>query len=125
LQWFADRSPLLANLLGRYQDENGIEPLNDIVELSDSETPPARPSYVPKPKDRPWPQDEIKTTKFTQEDCNNFIQYAAARPSGMEPTGTERAVEVWEAFAKKVSLLQVPHTPSLKIIFPIVSQSLG
>lgn len=104
LQWFADRSPLLAERLYNYQEENKIEPSYDLVEPSDSDTPPR---CVFNAAERARLGDEPKVTKFTREDWDSFIRFAAARPSGMEPTGLEKAADVWELLAKTVSFLNL------------------
>lgn len=95
------RSPLFADCWDKCRAE---EVPYDVVELSDSDTPPP-PSFASKSNEA-WAGGEVeksRTTAFTDVDWDNFIRYAAARPNGMEPTGSETAAGVWEAFASQVS----------------------
>ena len=55
---------------------------------------------------------------FTDRDWDDFIRYAAARPNGMEPIGSETSAQVWRVFADKVNIsvsfiLSVTHSLGL------------
>ncbi|CUA72356.1 hypothetical protein RSOLAG22IIIB_01023 [Rhizoctonia solani] len=105
LGWFAERAPLLAERLQNYAETLAHAP----IELSDSES--SSQSMIS--RSRPSIQDsrelssvargfvtDPKSTKFTDADRAAFIRFAAARPSGMDPTGMERATDVWAQFAR-------------------------
>ncbi|KAJ1310290.1 hypothetical protein OPQ81_007030 [Rhizoctonia solani] len=102
LQWFAGRSPLLAERLHEYNDT-----LLDVsAERSDSENL----SFVAPRVSTQDPQGrhvltrgfatDPKNTSFSDADRAAFIRFAAARPNGMEPIGVERQTDVWTQFAK-------------------------
>ncbi|CAE6433069.1 unnamed protein product [Rhizoctonia solani] len=101
LQWFAGKSPLLAERLRDYHDTHVSAP----IEVSDTETPPLPTVRTPTEETRGqhWVargfNTEPKKTTFTAADRAAFIRFAAARPSGMEPTGMERSIDVWARFA--------------------------
>ncbi|CAE6426040.1 unnamed protein product [Rhizoctonia solani] len=103
LAWFTERAPLLAERLQDYVDTLANVP----IELSDSgsslEATPqlaTRDSRGTSSVIRVF-TTEPKSTRFTAADRAAFIQFAAARPSGINPTGTERAGDVWAQFARK------------------------
>ncbi|KAG8764192.1 hypothetical protein FRC11_000046 [Ceratobasidium sp. 423] len=100
LQWFADRSPLLTERLREY-DDNITAP----VEGSDTGSPPPAPqTATPDAQGHHWVSrgftTDPKSTRFTDADRSAFIRFAAARPSGMEPTGMERSIDVWAQLAR-------------------------
>ncbi|KAH7340372.1 hypothetical protein B0J17DRAFT_316509 [Rhizoctonia solani] len=102
LQWFAGKAPLLAERLYDYADTIVI----DSTDISDDEGPPlavtqaaARDQGGYTPIGRGFNTDP-KTTSFTEADRAAFIRFAAARPSGIEATGTERQMDVWAQFAE-------------------------
>ncbi|CAE6460395.1 unnamed protein product [Rhizoctonia solani] len=110
LKWFAGKSPLLAERLYEYADTIVI----NSTDVSDDENPPlavsraaARDQGGYTPIGRGFNTDP-KSTTFTEADRVAFIRFAAARPSGMEPTGIERPIDVWVQFAR----MHPHHSPS-------------
>lgn len=110
LEWFAGKSPLLAERLYEHADTIVI----DSTDVSDDENPPlavsraaARDQGGYTPIGRGFNTDP-KSTTFTEADRVAFIRFAAARPSGMEPTGIERPIDVWVQFAR----MHPHHSPS-------------
>ncbi|CAE7206345.1 unnamed protein product [Rhizoctonia solani] len=100
LPWFAARAPLLAERLHNFDDAPAP------IELSDSgsplEAPPRPAAGEPRAHTsviRVFNTDP-KSTSFTEAERAAFIRFAASRPSGMEPTGVERAADVWAEFAR-------------------------
>ncbi|GAB1517507.1 hypothetical protein RhiTH_000556 [Rhizoctonia solani] len=69
------------------------------MELSDTETPPVQDPRGQHLIGKGF-NTEPKNTAFTAADRAAFIRFAAARPSGMEPTGMERSLDVWAQLAE-------------------------
>ncbi|KAG9127947.1 Vacuolar protein sorting-associated protein 4 [Ceratobasidium sp. 392] len=111
LEWLADRSPHLMDLLLKVQAGNHTE-INNHVPAPPraprvSKTP--KPSYYYEPAYSSEDEDVWGVgNSFNETDKNHFVQYAAARPNGMEPMVGETALGVWTEFANQASTLTLP-----------------
>lgn len=110
LIWFSDRCPRFREHMCKHQAECDADPLFNAA--------PSTPAAAPSSSKAPQPQYNLShagetpsQTVFTDQDWDDFVRYAAARPNGMEPIGNETPAGVWKEFADKV-IISTNRMPS-------------
>ncbi|KAF8602683.1 hypothetical protein BDV93DRAFT_523791 [Ceratobasidium sp. AG-I] len=105
LIWFSDRSPRFREHMRKHQAECDADPLFSVVpstlNAASSSSAPQPQIQTPTVAQYPASLPHMNQTAFTDKDWDDFIRYAAARPNGMEPIGSETAAQVWKIFADK------------------------